>query len=108
MTPTAQLARALWTPRRPPCSWAMPARCLLRVADPGYKGTTHHGQGSAKAPWSKRGVDGRADEKPTQGSAAADHSERVGQGGEGRGYEEGYQELCRQRTFERRWKKWRA
>ena len=61
-----------------------------------------------ETPRAQRSVDDGTYKKPAQGSAAADQSERVGDGGEGRGYEEGYQELCYQRTFERRWKRWRA
>src|SRR5829696_3620959 len=82
---------------------------LAPVAEPGQEGTSDHDEGEdSEASWTEAGVDDGSDEEPAEGAAAADHSERVGQGGEGRGYEEGYKELCYQRTFERRWKRWRA
>jgi hypothetical protein len=82
---------------------------LALVAEPGQEGTTDHEEGEDReARWAEAGVDDGSNEEPAEGTAAADHSERVSQCGESRGYEEGYQELCCQRTFERRWKRWRA
>ena len=61
---------------------------LAPVAEPGQEGTTDHEEGEySEASWAEAGVDDGSDEKPAEGTAAADHPERVGQGGEGRGYE---------------------
>src|SRR5215210_2761968 len=67
---------------------------LSTVAEPGQEGAPDHEQGEdGEAACSEGGIDRGPDEEPAQGAAAADHTERVGEGGEGPGYQEGGREL---------------
>ena len=67
---------------------------LATVAEPGQERTPDHEEGEdSEAPRPQGGVDRGPDQEPAKGAAAADHAERVGEGGEGRRYEEGGQEL---------------
>src|SRR5918994_7808113 len=67
---------------------------LAAVAEPGQKGASDYEQGEdGEASWSQGGVDRGPDQKSAQDAAPADHPERVGEGSEGPGYQEGGQEL---------------